>query len=294
MNLYYAVGGGLGHFSRAIAFIHSHPELSVNNTVVMVADRELYSLAEHHFLDKSWANLKIAKVPTEAFQDQERLCHWLSGWLETACPEVVYLDTFPAGISGEWKGLNNQSRCIRYVGRYLNWEAYSQRANIFFDRAYQPEDWHAAQEKCMSSCSKAIIPFSLQYPEVRIPQVLQHKISNWRQEGREVWAVVHSEPRDETEVLLNYARDIAAMEDIYPVYLLCSSESLAPAHDVFPCRLFPVYGLFPAVDRIITACGFNLIQQASEYRHKHLCMPFPRRYDDQFRRFQQWKGADKT
>mgnify|MGYP006293237417 CR=1 FL=1 len=291
MNMYYAVGGGLGHFSRAIAFIHSHPELSVSNTVVMVADRDMYSLANHHFRDKSWATLKIVKIPTEAFQNRDCLHHWLSRWLEKVQPKVAYLDTFPAGILGEWNGLSHRPGRIHYVGRYLKRGAYSHSTDICFDRAYQLEDWHPGQEENLRECSKAIVPFTLQYPEACIPVDLQRKISNWQQEGREVWAIVHSEPKDETEALLSYARDIAALEDTHPVYLQCSYQSSAPVSDVFPCHLFPAYGLFPSVDRLITACGFNLMRQTLAFRHQHLCMPFPRRYDDQFLRFKQWKAA---
>lgn len=293
MNLYYAVGGGLGHFSRAIAFIHTHPGLSVRNTVVMVADRDMYSLAVHHFLDKRWADLKVVKIPTRLFQDQNGLRHWLSEWLDQSQPEVAYLDTFHAGISGEWNGLAGKAGRICYIGRYLNWEAYPHQADIIFDHAYQLEYWHSGQCNWLRQSSQSVTAFSLRYPKASVTEALQQKIREWQQNRGEVWAVIHSEPKGETEALLNYARDQAALEDKNPLYLLCSSQASEAAPDVHLLRLFPAYGLFPWVDRIVTACGFNLMQQSSGFRRKHLCMPFPRRYDDQFLRFKQWKAAGK-
>ena len=294
MNLYYAVGGGLGHFSRAIAFVHSHPKLLPTNTIVMVADREMYTMRDHNFQDDLWSNLPMVKIPTQVFQDQQQLILWLQHWLSEHQPESIYLDTFPAGIAGEWNGLNPEGSRICYVGRYLQQESYSYADLISFDHAYQLEAWHPRQEERITRSCRKVIPFPLRYPAASVPQPIQKQINDWQSMGREVWAVVHSEPRDETEALLNHARDLAAMKQKNPIYLLCSSQPLEPESDMYPLRLFPAYGLFSRVDRIITACGFNLMQQALDFQARHEAVPFPRRYDNQFRRYKKWKAAFKS
>ena len=292
MMLYYAPGGGLGHFSRAIAFIHSQPYLSVKDTVVMVAERALYSLKRSSFADNSWQSLRLAKIPESVFSKPSSLAVWLKDWLQDHRPSQIYLDTFPAGIAGEWSDIRYEARFF-YVGRFLDWQAYPYPVIISFEKAFRVEGWHAEQEKQLVSRASCIQDISLAYPEAVLSTELEFRIKKWQADGREVWTVVHSEPAHEAEALLNFARDLAFQDKKSPVFLVCSSLDPEQQAGVYPVKLFPAYALFPWVDRIITACGFNLMQQAVAYRHKHLCMPFPRRYDDQFQRFRRWKAAAK-
>lgn len=290
MNLYYAVGGGLGHFSRALAFVHTYPTLTPGNTVVMVADRDIYTLEHHRFSVPEWGNLCIEKIPKRLFQQRNQLTRWLQQWMDDHGPEAIFLDTFPAGISGEWNGVDTGRSRICYVGRYLDCQAYAYSPALSFDRAYRTEVWHPDQEAVISRCSRQIVPLALHYPAASVPPALLKRIRDWQQRGRAVWAVVHSEPPEETEALLGYARDKAALTQIDPVYLLCCRQPFTSEDEVHAVALFPAYGLFPHVDRIITAAGFNLIQQTHAYQDKHWCMPFPRRYDDQFLRFKKRKA----
>ena len=292
MNLYYAVGGGLGHFSRALAFVHTHPELTPGNTVVMVADRYIYTLERHHFSESEWGNLCTEKIPKRLFQQRNQFTRWLQQWVDEHGPEAIFLDTFPAGISGEWNDVDTGRSRICYVGRYLDWHAYAYPPMLSFDQAYRTEVWHPDQEAVISRCSRQIVSLALHYPAASVPPSLLKQILDWQQLGREVWAVVHSEPLEETEALLSYARDKAAVIQSNPAFLVCCQQPFAIEAGVHAVALFPAYGLFPYVDRIITAGGFNLIQQTHAYQHKHWCMPFPRRYDDQFLRFKKRKEAN--
>jgi hypothetical protein len=49
-------------------------------------------------------------------------------------------------------------------------------------------------------------------------------------------------------------------------------------------NLYPATPLLPLADRILTACGFNVMRQTAAYRQQHRFLPFPRRFDDQFLR----------
>ncbi|MFP4341787.1 MAG: hypothetical protein ACLFQO_15170 [Cyclobacteriaceae bacterium] len=292
MKLYYAVGGGLGHLSRAIAFIHSHPLLSPENTVVMVAEREMYTLQKTSFASKEWAAMPTAMIPTALFEETGRLSEWLQSWLRQHQPNDVFLDTFPAGIAGEWNHIPVSSCRFHYTGRYLNWPAYRFSAKLMFETAYRVEEWHSGQETFLQQHARECADLDLSYPPAALNTNVREQVCNYRQGSNEVWAIIHSEPAEEVEALLSYARDMAVQEAKSPRFLLCSSLPFPEEEDVLPLQLFPAYGLFPHVDRIITACGFNLIQQAAPFRNKHICMPFPRRYDDQFARFKKWKAKN--
>jgi hypothetical protein len=289
MNLYYAVGGGLGHFSRAIGFIHTHPRLKPENTVVMVAEREMYRLQENSFADRAWQHLKIIHIPAGCFENVAYLSTWLQNWLQAHQPTDIFLDTFPAGIMGEWHMPVHQVARFHYIGRYLKLPAYHFAANLSFTSAYRLEAWHPAQEALLQEYARECKDFDLHYPAVELSPEVRDQISGWRQKGQEVWAVVHSEPAEEVEALLSFARDLARLAGVEPAFLLLSCLPY-PEEQAQLLKLFPAYGLFPEADRIITGCGFNLMRQAAAFRHKHSCMPFPRRYDDQFVRFQRWKA----
>ena len=60
-----------------------------------------------------------------------------------------------------------------------------------------------------------------------------------------------------------------------------------PAYRHWLCRivnLYPITPLLPLADRIIMACGFNVMRQTAAYREQHRFLPFPRHLDDQFLR----------
>ncbi len=288
MNLYYAVGGGLGHFSRAIAFIHTQSELSPEKTIVMVADRPQFDLWDNCLLDQYWQSLTIVKIPVECFSSQEKLTSWLQSWLNVIRPQAIHLDTFPAGIMGEWSGIEFKASYF-YVGRYLHWPAYAHPITIDFEKIFRVEPWHIEQSKVLSSQSKVCEDLRLTYPKAKQQLPFPSIIRQWQKLGKAVWAIIHSEPQEEVEALLSLARDLAYQEGEEPLFVVCSSRPVEYETEVYPRPIFPASALFPNGDKIITACGFNLMEQALGFRYKHHCIPFPRRFDNQFLRYQRWK-----
>ncbi|MEK6481320.1 hypothetical protein WJR50_27510 [Catalinimonas sp. 4WD22] len=286
MKLYYTVGGGLGHLSRAIAFIHTQPELNLDNMVVMLADREIYQMKQAAFQDERWKSLKIEPIPLPFFDDTEKLRNYLKEWTHAHSPEDIYLDTFPEGIMGEWNFEIRKPTQIHYVGRYLNWTAYDQPVFRSFDTLYKVDSWHPEQQRYLSLLSDNIQTIELQYPGAKVPEEILTQFQQWKDESKAIWLVVHSEPQEEVEALLHYAQDVAKAEQASPVFVLCSQNGVENESIDLCLSLFPAYGLFEYVDKIVTAGGFNLMQQTKPFREKHICMPFPRRFDDQFMRTQ--------
>jgi hypothetical protein len=99
------------------------------------------------------------------------------------------------------------------------------------------------------------------------------------------WLVVHSGPASEVEELASYAEDLRAAERSRAPIVVATAEppgSLpAGAMVVSP---FPASALFERAERIVSAAGFNVMRQARPFRAKHVVMPLPRRFDDQFER----------
>ncbi|MDF9795103.1 hypothetical protein OKW21_000366 [Catalinimonas alkaloidigena] len=290
MKLYYAVGGGLGHLSRAIAFIHTRPDLNIDNTIVMLADRDIYQMEQAAFMEEKWRALRIAPIPLSFFKRFEKLSAYLKNWVNDNVPDQIYLDTFPEGIMGEWNFEISKPAQLHYVGRYLNWPNYQQPVFKSFDTLYKVDDWHPEQQSYLPLLSPNTVEVKLQYPEAKVPGGILTQFQQWKEEGKDIWLVVHSEPAEEVEALLHYARDVAKAEQTSPVFVLCSQSKVDDKQLDLHLSLFPAYGLFVHVDKIVTAGGFNLMQQAKHFRDKHRCMPFPRRFDDQFMRVRIWKA----
>jgi hypothetical protein len=49
-------------------------------------------------------------------------------------------------------------------------------------------------------------------------------------------------------------------------------------------NFYPAYPCFEKVHKIVTACGFNSMLQTKAFRHKHVFIPFERRFDNQYLR----------
>ena len=103
---------------------------------------------------------------------------------------------------------------------------------------------------------------------------------------RPVWLVVHSGPAAEVHRLLEFAAVRAGEERAAPQFVVVSPRALALPTGVTHLAHPRAWELFAPADRIVTACGFNSMLEASPWRGKHLYLPFERRFDDQHLRAQ--------
>jgi hypothetical protein len=98
--------------------------------------------------------------------------------------------------------------------------------------------------------------------------------------------VVHSGPAEEVRRLLDHARDQARLEGSMPLFCLATAVKAAElgdmAADVRRIAYRPLVDLYPMVERIVSAAGFNIMRETEAFAHKHLVLPQLRRYDDQF------------
>jgi hypothetical protein len=233
--LYYALGGGLGHLSRAGKVLDA-----------LGLDAVILSASRHARDPRVTGGRPVIHVPRRLGHDRAEFRAWLARPLAGA--EELIVDSFPGGILGELCGLALPP--ARYVARRLNWPAYADRLDgplPQFAATYQLEP--VAHALCDPQ------PLALALPEAGAPL-----------SGKPHTLVVHSGPDHEIDQLR--ARASGHTLVISPRH-----------HDVYP-----VAPHLPHAERIITAAGFNLMQETAHLRDRHTFVPFARALDDQFAR----------
>ncbi len=138
MISYYANGGGLGHLTRARAFLHT---LGLERDAMIVADSPFASDR------RVVGDIPVATVPQG---------------------ELI-LDTFPAGLFGEIEG-----GVVDYVARYVRWDRYRVPPNTpQIRRAYILEPLHPDQERYVRAHAETVIEnFELRDPPCAVQQVV--------------------------------------------------------------------------------------------------------------------------
>jgi hypothetical protein len=124
--VYYARGGGLGHLTRARAFLHT---LGRQDAVIVADQRDARVTGDIPV---------VSEIP----------------------PGDLILDTFPAGLFGEIEG-----GVVDYVARYVRWDRYALPADPpRIRRAYILEPLHPEQEQYVLSHASAVEPLELHDP----------------------------------------------------------------------------------------------------------------------------------
>lgn len=273
MNVYWALGGGLGHLRRAGAFLDA------------VGDRGATLLVSPSPLARRAGIARgrpVRLVPADLARDAGGLRRWQLDLLAEVSPARIYLDAFAGGIIGEWCDFPWPAAVeVRHVARLLRWERYEPRmagapppiaVTYLVER---PTDRHLAW---LSAHGGRIEPLELLYPDpmaARVP---------W--DGCAApWVVVHSGPDDETMHLVDYAVDCARFEDRAPEIVLVSPRRPAAlARGIRHVSTYPAAPLLGHARCIITACGFNAMAECRAHRGRHRFVPLARALDDQFLR----------
>jgi hypothetical protein len=119
---YYANGGGLGHLTRARAFLHT---LALERDAVIVADSPFASDR------RVVGDIPVTRVPTGD----------------------LILDTFPAGLFGEI-----EAGVVDYVARYVRWDRYTLPPDPpRIRRAYILEPLHTDQDRYVRAHAETVI-----------------------------------------------------------------------------------------------------------------------------------------
>ncbi|HLF34945.1 MAG TPA: hypothetical protein VI583_11945 [Cyclobacteriaceae bacterium] len=268
MNLYYAIGGGLGHLARAQAFL------------LMQGIEDFKVITASPFASMYFSPRRLILVPEELERSPNSLTVYLQEIIAGSGARSVYLDAFPLGILGELNGIDWGSRSLYYVTRRMKWQKYSAkvRSDIKFDCTFllePPDDGH---RNFINNSSGEIKETRLTYPH----HAAGKNAVLAKRSKRQKWLVVHSGPVKEVSALLARARKDIGKDNADPMLYIITQESDIHDPSISIMNLCPAHGYFKYADRIYSGCGFNIMMQTKPYRDKHHFFPFERKYDDQF------------
>lgn len=275
MILYYALGGGLGHLTRA---------RSVLEVLGLTRDAALVTGSVHAADPRVTGGLPVIDVPeVPSAGGRAALAGWLAGLLEARRPPVVILDAFPAGLLGEWCGLPVPPETrLWHVARLLRWDAY--RARLAgppprLERSFIAERLARRHRRFLGAVSGSVE--RLRLPVARVASVAPPA----ELAGAPFWLVAHAGDARETAALARHADALRrATQPCARLVIATPGELSISVPGALLVDVNPASALFAHAARIVTAAGFNSMREAAPYRAKHLCLPLARALDDQFRR----------
>lgn len=279
MQLYYVMGGGMGHLSRAAAFFYTYG-LNPKGIILFTAN----PLAKLFFPESL-----IINPPLELQNNQKQYSLFLKNILETYAIETLYLDTFPLGIFFEIGDMAFVHKKVIYLARLLDWEKYKIQMPSFhfkFYKTYIVEDLQSGHRDFISQHSLSIENANLIYPPKAAIDLKAHFAIQ-----SPIWLIIHSQPLQEVEDLFFYAKEVAKWQQIKPCFLIITKvnveENIAKEAIIFSTEYAYMY--LAQADKIFTGAGFNLLQQCKDFKEKHYVMPFERTWDLQFERAKNYK-----
>lgn len=270
MLLYYAMGGGLGHLTRARAFSHT-----------LGLDGEVTLFTSSRFAEdpRVTGGLPVVRVPEALDGNREGVRALLEETLTGLEASDLVVDAFPAGLLGELAGWTPPvGLALRHVARLLRWERYA--ADVagrlpHFDLTYTVEELLPDHRRALEAVSREVRPLELRDPPASLPPPV----------AAPYVLVVHAGSDEETIDLVECARDLLRFSPGGARILLASPARPAALPDeVGWLDIHPASGLFAGAEQIVGAAGFNLVRQTAAFREKRFLVPFPRRFDDPFTR----------
>ena len=278
--VYYAMGGGLGHLTRARALLHT---LDYEGRVTLI------SASEHARDPRVVGDCEVALVPAGLECDSQAFAGWIAKTLTAADADCLCVDAFPAGILGELSELCAPGIERWHVARRLRWSHYRERITgvVHFDRTYVVEPLEAGHGDYLRAHSSVVERLCLRDPP---SSLLSLPLT-----AAAYWLVAHSGPAAEVEEILAYAAELRSLEDANVELWVLSPH--APAQLPAATRVlnaYPAQSYLAAAARIFSAAGFNTMRECAPYRAKHTILPMPRRYDDQFERARQARAELST
>lgn len=263
MNLFYAMGGGMGHLYRTRIFIN---HFQITEFKIITSNPLAWNL---------FAEEQIVLLNPDGY-----LASWKSftQTLPTINVTAWYMDTFPTGIMGEFTNLTINFP-VHYIARRMRWHSYEEFVKDFrhsFTKVYKLESLETAHEVFIQQHSEAIEHLSLNYPVASPSNIPRHLIPS----QQPLWLVVHAFDHNEAEQLIRYASEVAAITQQKPYFVVLSDQTVAVPNGIH-LTYFPAADWFPLAEKIFVAGGFNTVQQVLPFLDKVMFLPFPRKFDDQ-------------
>ena len=272
---FYSFGAGLGHISRTIKIIQT---LKLDGCVVFT-DSQFVSD------DKSIGD-RFKKDGIEFLYPRGgepfsmgQLCDQL----QSRSINELYIDSFPVGLRGELNGLSDclPSLRLNLVARALTWAAYQPfvRQPNEFDKCLVVEALSGDYTAFLTRYSKSLESFPLR--SVHLPEI----VPSWVKLPKVYCAVVHSGPNTEVMALLTYAeRRLRMQKRDIPIVIFSPTAESAKFGGYRVIRQVSLKSLLGGAQVLVSAAGFNTVNEMSGSGCEHWMVPFCRRYDDQYGR----------
>jgi predicted glycosyltransferase len=272
-TLYYALGGGYGHVTRARRVLRA---LGLDREAAIVAGAE--ALAD----PRNAGGIATIAVPPELERSVERHRRWLEALVREQKAERLLVDTFPAGIQGELSELALPDTLrVDYIGRLLRWDEYRRAAPAappHFHRAFTVEELTAPHAAFLKANSGEVLPLDL------APIAALDGLDRGPGIPEPYSLVVHSGPAAEVLELIDHCLTLRALDGTGERVVVVTGATIELPKGVERFDRLPAAALFSAATRIVSAAGFNVILEGEPWRHKHQVVPFDRRFDDQYLR----------
>jgi len=219
-------------------------------------------------------NCPVDLVPEGVMSSRQGYYSFLEDYLLRHRIEAIALDTFPAGLLGEWAEVAPDIPRLM-IARYLRWDIYRQCLDLSgFPlplRTLAIEPLAPEYETMLRNSGEMEL---LQSPI--IADILQGKRPAPENTGTPAsdWVVVHSGPPEECSALVNHAKGLMQEHG---------------SADTEPLRIFPAAGIFPAgaylagFRYVVSGAGYNMAAYSmlAPAGQRHFFLPFERRFDDQ-------------
>lgn len=284
MLLYYALGGGYGHITRAMSVIHT---LGIDEDVLLLTSLE--NCLEDTPFKILPPNVIPIDCPQYDYSQKLKLQAFIQDIIDHHDVSQVFIDTFPMGIFGEL-GFLQPHIPLTHIARILKWQNYQKFAtqnSHSFQTTYVIETLYKEHMQWLDQHSNDIFPLPLSNPVYDHNKLAVALRTATGCDLSEAWLVVHSGPRHEIEELLFFVKEVQEIENTKaPVLLISPGEyeaGLATVQglNLSHCNLYPVYPLFSIVKRIFSGCGYNTMSELKTFTRKHHFIPFDRVFDDQ-------------
>jgi hypothetical protein len=299
----YALGGGRGHVTRVRALLDARGD--PGPVTILASGPEALD-------PRVRGRAEVVVVPPAVGRDRVGLGRFVTELLWARQPTELVLDAFPAGILGELgPDTVPADVVVTHTARHLRWRAYAAQlvtVGPSLDVVHVLEPLDPDHDRYLRDRGGIRAPLALGLaagPPLGPDGTELTEGDLWRDaarhdaDGRPVplWLVVHGGPDGEVDELLAYARSEARHEQVEPRLVL-----VAPARDRAPADALsvPVLDACPAApllgwaDRVFTGGGFNAVREASVSGVEHRVLPFPRRFDDQYRRAARARSASEA
>ena len=277
MIFYYALGGGLGHVTRAQSLIHT---LGLKSPVTLAMTSSW--LDEPLPISDQFQQLQ---APKSLSKDPQRLKTWLKDHFAQESYHLIIIDAFPGGLLGELCNFTFPEEAqLFHCARRLKWSTYAEIINDHLPSYHRCfllesiEDHH--MQKLKTHCTQIDALHLIDPPsQTNLDEI------TIKQSGEILWLIVHAGSSDEIIDLISFAQESAMLEKISPRFVLISPQRPHDLPDIIEYyRMYPALAWFEKADRIFSACGYNTVRQLYPYRAQHRFIPMPRRFDDQYAR----------